>query len=84
LLENLRASHCCYLAAVRRKRKQRYEIRSDGLDIASTVIGIDLRTLFLKITAGRIIMKVEWRCVNKDTCIIHKTTYWIFANGHMR
>jgi hypothetical protein len=67
LLENLRDTQCCYLPVVRRKRQQKYEISSDGLVIASIFIGIDLRILFLKITVGRIIVGVEWSCVNKDT-----------------
>lgn len=73
-----------YLSAVQIKKQQNYEIWSDGLDIPGTFMGIDLRTLFLTITDGRVIMVVEWRCINKDTGIIHKTTYWILANVHMQ
>ena len=47
--------------------QQKYEIRSDGLDIPRTLIGIELRSLFLMIAVSRFIVGVEWRYVNKDT-----------------
>ena len=65
MYENLRAIHCCYLSVVQIKKQQNYETWSGGMDIPGTFMGIDLRTLFLTITDGRVIMVVEWRCVNR-------------------